>query len=443
MSRKLFSRILAVSAIIFAATLAHAQDGTFSGFTPYSVYGIGQLHNPGSAYNQSMGGVGIAGRNHRFINYLNPASVTARDSLSFMADFGLSSANTIYRQNLDGNNMKSAHNTFNINDFIISFPIYRSSAFIVGIVPYSNVGYSFSHKVTDPDIIARTGNLGYSASGSGSLYEVFAGGAVTFWNRLSIGAQYMGYFGNLEKKTSLDFASSSYRSINSGYSMQLRASTGKVGIQYEQPLPKNNKLTIGATYKIGARMRGYVTDFAYASLSSITDTLKNSVDTLKYSKAVSLAGELGVGVSFRAGDKWSVDFDFIRYNWTRSGFDSAKGFANSGDGVFSSSVAQSFRAGFEYTPNRSDIRYYLRRCTYRAGLYYDRSYFRYNGMAIDGFGLTVGATFPVFRGYNGITVQMEVGQRGRVSNNLIRERWLGFSVGFNIFDIWFQKPKYE
>ena len=39
---------------------------------------------------------------------------------------------------------------------------------------------------------------------------------------------------------------------------------------------KNNKLTIGATYKIGARMRGYVTDFAYASLSSITDTQLSS-----------------------------------------------------------------------------------------------------------------------------------------------------------------------
>ena len=61
-----------------------------------------------------MGGVGIATRNNRYINYLNPAAVTARDSLSFMADFGLQQSNNIYKQG----DIKSAHNTFNIYDFV-------------------------------------------------------------------------------------------------------------------------------------------------------------------------------------------------------------------------------------------------------------------------------------------------------------------------------------
>ena len=71
--------------LVCAAVLsASAQDGAYSGFSPYSMYGIGDLFDPGTAYNQTMGGVGIASRNTRYLNVLNPAAVTARDSLSFM-----------------------------------------------------------------------------------------------------------------------------------------------------------------------------------------------------------------------------------------------------------------------------------------------------------------------------------------------------------------------
>jgi len=69
---------------------ANAQtDGTYSGFSPYSVFGVGNLHQSGTAWNRGMGGVGIAARSNRYVNVLNPAAVTARDSLSFMSDLGL------------------------------------------------------------------------------------------------------------------------------------------------------------------------------------------------------------------------------------------------------------------------------------------------------------------------------------------------------------------
>ena len=58
-------------------------------------------------------------------------------------------------------------------------------------------------------------------------------------------------------------------------------------------------------------------------------------------------------------------------------------------------------------------------------------------------GITIGATIPVFRWYNGLTVAVDFGQRGTLSDNLVRERYVGFSFGMNIFDLWFQKPRYE
>ena len=415
-----------------------AQEGAHSAYSPYSIYGIGDISKEGTAFNKGMGGTGIATRNKRFINYLNPAAVTARDSISFMADFGLSQKNTIYRQG----DIKSGNNTFNIYDFIMSFPIYRSSAFMVGITPFSDVGYDFSSIETDPDIIGNTGNITYDSYGTGSVYQIFFGAGATFWKRLSIGAEAIYYFGNLDKVTNMDYSNSSYRSLNSGNDLALRAATGKFGIQYEQKIAGDVSMVIGATYRMGTDLKGYATEYRYANLSSVTDTLRHNVDTLAKA-GLRVADEIGVGISFKGGDKWSAEFNYLRSDWTKSGFDTAKGFRVSGASNFSSTVSQSFRAGFEFVPNRNDIRYFFKRCAYRGGVYYDQAYYKLDGNNINSMGITLGMTLPVFRLYNGLTVGVDLGQRASTRNNMIRERYAMFVVGFNIHDIWFQKPQYN
>lgn len=417
---------------------ARAQEGAHGAYSPYSIYGIGDISKEGTAFNKGMGGTGIATRNKRFINYLNPASVTARDSLSFMADFGLSQKNTVYRQG----DIKSANNTFNIYDFVMSFPIYRSSAFMVGITPFSDVGYDFSSIETDPEIIGNTGNITYDSYGSGGVYQVFFGAGATFWKKLSLGAEAIYYFGNIDKVTNMDYSNSSYRSINSGNDLNIRAFTGKFGLQYEQKLAGNVSMTLGATYRLGTGMKGYAKEYRYANLSSITDTLRFNVDTLA-SAGLRVADEIGVGLALKGGDKWSVEFNYLRSDWTGSGFDGARGFGVSGDSKFSSTVSQSFRAGFEFVPNRNDIRYFFKRCAYRGGLYYDQSYYKLDGNNVNSMGITLGITLPVFRWYNGLTLGVDLGQRANARNNMIRERYAMFVVGFNIHDIWFQKPKYN
>ena len=84
MSIKLFRKIIFGAALVLSCNVVSAQDGAYSSYSPYSVFGVGDIARQGTAYNKSMGGVGIASRNNRFINYLNPAAVAARDTLSFM-----------------------------------------------------------------------------------------------------------------------------------------------------------------------------------------------------------------------------------------------------------------------------------------------------------------------------------------------------------------------
>lgn len=424
--------------------LSFAQDGTYGAYSPYSIYGVGDISKEGTAYNKSMGGVGIATRNRRFINYLNPAAVTARDSLAFMADFGISEKNTLYRQG----DIKSAKNTFNIYDLILSFPIWRSSAFMVGITPFSDVGYDFSRVETDKNIIGNTGNITYSSYGKGSVYQAFIGAGATFWKRLSVGAEMIYYFGNIDKVTNMDYTNSSYRSVNSGHDLTVRGVTGKFGLQYEQRLGGNVSMIVGATYRMKTNVKGYSTSYRFANQSSVSDTLSYKVDTLAYSN-VGFGDELGVGLSIKGGEQWSVEFNYLRSDWTKSGFESVGGFSsvssrpNTQNAVFSSTVSQSFRVGFELVPNRNDIRYYFKRCSYRAGFYYDKSYYKLNGENVNNMGITIGVTLPVFRWYNGISIGVDFGQRASTRNNMIREQYVMFNLGFNIHDIWFQKTQYH
>ena len=437
MIRKI-EKLIILTVFLVIGVCVSAQDGTYGAYSPYSIYGIGDISKEGTAYNKSMGGTGIATRNRRFINYLNPAAVTARDSLAFMADFGLVQKNTLYRQG----DLRSANNTFNIYDFVLSFPIYRSSAFMVGITPYSDVGYDFSSIETDPGIIGNTGNITYDSYGTGSVYQAFFGAGVTFWKRLSLGAELIYYFGNLDKVTNMDYSDNSYRSLNSGNEITVRGTTGKFGLQYEQKLGGDVSMIIGATYKLGTSMKGYSTTFRYANQSSVTDSLRYSVDTLA-SSGLKFGDEIGIGISVKKGEKWSAEFNYLRSDWTKSGFDRTPGFAVSGDSKFTSTVSQSFRAGFEIVPNRNDIRYYMKKCSYRVGAYYDQAYYKLDGNNVNSMGVTLGITFPVSRGYNGVSLGVDIGQRASTRNNMIRERYAMFVIGFNIHDTWFRRFQYH
>ena len=429
--------LLALALPFFAA---RAEDGgSYAGYTPYSVYGIGELMMPGTAYNKTMGGVGIASRNTRYINVLNPAAVTARDSLAFMSDFSIYETNKILRQG----DMVSANNLFNINNFILSFPLFYTkiadASMMLGIRPYSATGYSYGYYDTNPVSIATVGNIAHSYSGLGSMYQAFATVGVSLFDKVSVGAELTHYFGNIKKtytETITDAAAIGITKVNE---MQLNANSAKFGLQFEQPLGDKLRVGLGAVYGLDARLGGRL-------INTVTGGTENA-DTVQLggTQKLFLAGDAGVGISVSYGNKLRAEVDFTRSDWTNCGFSGATGLAVNGTGgpIFKSGVSQSLRAGVEFIPNPNDIRYYYKLIAYRAGVYYTKEYFSVSGNEIYSRGITLGATLPVFRWSNGLTIGMDIGQRGSLKNNMVRETYVGFSLGVNLYDIWFQQPRYE
>lgn len=445
MSGRTFRRVIFVAVLLcVSAVCANAQ--TYGSYAPYSIFGVGDLSSSGTAYNKSMGGVGIASRSVRYINPVNPASITARDSLAFMADFSVYSDNKIFSQG----DMKNTGNTANIGDLIITVPIAsRASALMFGIMPYSNTGYGYSYIYDDPNLIGKTGYINYSATGQGAMYQAFAAAGVTFFKRISLGAQFTYYFGQTAKKYYETFTDSSYNGAQGGYDIQLTGFGGKFGIQYEQPIGTKASVTVGATYNMATNLRGFVEGYKYSTGTAASDTLYHNIDTLANNPGkVKLASEIGVGINFKYADKFMAEFDYTRSDWRGTGMDTTPGFAGninpgSGASVFNTTISEAYRFGMEYVPNRNDIRYYFKKVTYRCGAYYKKDYYLLDGQGINSVGITLGATLPIYQWYNGLTLGIDFGQRGSMTNNLIRERYINFSVGVNIFDIWFMKPHYE
>ena len=75
--------LLSVALFVWATISIMAQSGTNS---PYSQFGLGLLADQSSGFSRGMNGLGIGFREHNQVNYLNPASYSAIDSLSFIFD---------------------------------------------------------------------------------------------------------------------------------------------------------------------------------------------------------------------------------------------------------------------------------------------------------------------------------------------------------------------
>jgi len=425
--------------MVSALVLSADDNGAYSGYAPYSIYGVGDLFNGGSAYNMTMGGVGVASRNNRYVNSLNPAAVTARDSLAFMSDFSVYQNNKILKQG----SALSANNIFNINDFIISFPLFPKTAMMIGITPYSSTGYAFDYYETNKEVLGTVGNVNHSYTGQGSMYQIFAAGGITLFDRLSIGAQYIHYTGNLEKNYTQTISDAAALGLDGVSEMILSANTAKLGLQYEQEFSNKFKMVLGATYKFDTRLNGYINNTltsGQASISSSSDTLSHMSSPLR------LGDEVAVGLGIVYNRKFRAEVDYTRSDWSKSGFEKQRGFSVNGVGgapIFTSGVSESIRFGMEYIPRPNDVRYYKNIIAYRAGAYFTKDYYKVNGNPIYARGITLGATLPVFQWYNGVTLGIELGQRGSLKNNMILESYVNFSIGINLFDIWFQQYRYE
>ena len=108
--------------------------------SPYSNYGIGLVNSCTPSALTALGGTAYAMQNPFMINFRNPASYVAFDSLSFIADASFSvHANTL---KIDTLTQKSA--IAHPNYFTIGLPVTKHWRTSAGILPYSDLARSIN-----------------------------------------------------------------------------------------------------------------------------------------------------------------------------------------------------------------------------------------------------------------------------------------------------------
>lgn len=423
-------RILSIS--LFSLVIS------FSGFSQvnqdniYSRFGLGDIVNGASGTERAMGGAGIAVRTKGVINFLNPAALTAIDTMSFILDIGLQSKFT-YAQT---SQTYSSLNDINAGHLAMGFPISRWWKTSLSLMPYSTLGYS----IRDTTTIKGSYNLVDNFySGSGGTNAFTWGNGFKIFKNFSIGFNAVYLFGTMQNNQYNDFninvqSNTNYSTTTFQSSTLIGGFYGNVGFQFSDTVAKKYLVTIGGTYgpkaRVGARTDLYVKNELSVSSTSRVDTVYNQAGT---KSSIDIPARLGLGLSV-SSEKFTFAFDYYQQNWSSASI----------MGVNDSLVnLRSFRAGLEYIPKYNSISNYFQRVRYRLGYHYTNTYLSLGGHQINDYGVSLGFGFPFRNSPTILNLSFEVGRRGTTADNLVMETYGIIYLNIALGDVWFLKRVFE
>jgi len=431
---KMYKRINYIAAILVlvCGLSAQAQVTTSS---PYSRYGLGNIKGSLLPQLRAMGGIStavnsITGFNN--INMQNPASYSAITLTTI--DVGMSAGLT----SLTRNNLSETSFNATFSHLAFAIPVSRRSALSFGILPYSDLGYSYRNTVK-----IDTTSVDQLYEGEGGLSKAYIGYGYRIGDHLRIGANAEYIFGNLQTTRATEYALAG--AINA--KLQNKNSVGGLnvsyGIQYDFNVGKRTSVTLGYSGSNSGKLNSNQTFFATqytrdaaGNESTALDTL-NSVDNGKSNLTLPLTHNFGI--SIKQSDKWLIGADFRMSKWAATSINNV----NSG-------LQDSWGAslGGQWTPDATSYNSYMKRIDYRLGVNYDKTYIQINNQDIKQMGASLGFGFPLPSANAGsafykINFTTEVGQRGTVSNNLVKEKFINFHLGFTLNDTWFRRYRVD
>ena len=413
-------------------TFSFNSDAQVAINSPYTRFGLGEISQQGFGMSRGMGGTSFAQRFNNQINYLNPASYSAQDTLSFILDFGINGELRELSSQYENVNLKD----FNMEHIAIGFPINRWWGASIGILPYSRIGYNMLLEGT----FTSTEDL-YRVyyEGNGNLNKFYIGSSVRLGKHLAIGTNLSYIFGTYERNKRVSLprdASAETMYINKTTIGDLMFN---FGIQGFTKIKNGSELTIGVILDNNTKLNG-----EYSSL--LINNYILSIDTME--RYEDQKGKINIPVRFGAGflysykNKLLIAMDYSAQDWSKAQF-----FGEADSLTASSSI----RFGLQYTPVSVDeVRRasYWKRISIRAGGFYNKTYLDINGQQLENYGMTFGIGIPWKNERNLLTktsfnISYQLGWQGSLKNGLVKETYQVLSIGFTLYDFWFIKPKYD
>jgi hypothetical protein len=452
-------KYISAAALVLGFALAPcasvAQESSLGTYSPYSMYGLGNLTgSPLSAFS-GMGGTSIGFRNGGFdttadfrLNLSNPASLSSIPAQTFIFDVGMAGSNVYASQQSREGMLRTSFNTFNFNNFTIAFPLVGGKlSFAASVSPYSEVGYKIHRD--DDSHLADLGVVRYFYDGQGNITEGKAAVGMNLFRNLSIGVEANYLFGNIDRLYEAEIlpytGTGEFNSLSASTNEKVGRVFAAFGAQYTPVDRPKTRLTLGATYRLGGELKSTVRD--YIPSNNVYDDV---IRLNEYTSPTYMPQRIGAGFFFHR-PKWALGGDYIYEAWgDHNRYDELNdvGYVNT----------NTFKAGVRYTPNRYDIRgkvaSFFNRMTYKAGFRYGNNYMEFRGLPMNESAVSFGVDIP-FKAttVSNLSINLEYSERGRIgtvgtpAGDLVKERYFKINVGVMLFgsdyDYWFRKYKYN
>ena len=420
-----FKHTLCALLLTMVTGTAIAQNNTNS---PYTRYGYGDLSDQSFGNSRAMGGIAFGLRDGAQINPLNPASYTAIDSLTFLFEGGVSLQN----MNISGSGVKLNAKNSSFDYLAMQFRLHPRIAMSVGLLPFSNVGYSVSDSKVDNGVSQTR-----SFTGDGGLHQLYGGIGVKVLKNLSLGVNASYFWGDITRTRTVIYpaTSESYSYIQQ---MGVSISDYKLdfGAQYTLDLSKKHSMTIGAVFSPKHKLNN-----DYTITTQVSTTNSNNLDA-----TFEVPNTFGVGFTYNYDKRLTVGLDYSLQQWSKTKFD-----VNTPDEAVREDFKETYTycdrhkisVGAEYIPNLIG-RSYLSHIKYRLGAYYTTPYYKIGGKeATREYGVTAGFGLPVPRSRSILSIS---GQFVRISGQesaFVNENIFRVSIGLTFNERWFFKRRVE
>ncbi len=424
---------------------AQAQSGTNS---PYSQYALGQLADQSTGFNRGMNGVGLGYHDGNQVNPLNPASYANVDSLSFIFDAGMAGQVTNFKE---GGKKLNANNA-NFEYVVAAFRAFKHVGVSFGVLPYTNIGYSFATSEDVNDLNETTATETYS--GSGGLHQVYLGVGWQPFKGFSIGVNGSYLFGDYTRSLTSSYSDSYANTLYKTFSANVNSYKLDFGVQYTTKLSKKDELTLGVTYSPGHKIGGdpQLDIINYNSQTSVSDTTTYK-STAGNKLNLEIPTQLGVGLWYNHGQRIRVGFDYSLQKWAKV---ESPEFSADGAETYSMKSGlykdrHKFNLGVDYCPapvNREVLslnKGFLKRIHYKAGVSYATPYYYINNQ--DGpkeISASVGFGIPIMNQWNYRSVlNISAQWVHQTAKNFITENSFRINIGLTFNERMFAKWRVE
>ncbi|RVU01881.1 hypothetical protein EOD41_07955 [Mucilaginibacter limnophilus] len=436
-----YSRIF-ITAVLAAFAFNASAQNTSNTSSPYSQFGLGDIEPQLTPQSAGMGGIGVATNvvsSFSTINFLNPASYAMINLTTI--DVGVFGSSL--KLSRTGQGSENSTN-FRLNHLAFAIPVTKKSALSFGLLPYSSVGYNY--KQSSPNfgtgLPADTNEVNFTYSGEGGLNKAYLGYGFGIGNLL-LGANVSYLFGNVKNYSSTEipdlYGTQYTRNENN---LSVSGFNFDYGAQYMIKMGDKNWLTLGYSGSLNSKLNSqqdrFVTHYINDSEGSPIniDSLIN-VEGAKSKLQLPMINRFGL--SFKAGDKLLIGADYSTGKWSELTI------AGTNAGLKNS---QTFNVGAQITPNVNKLNNYLALVDYRVGFMYNQTYLNRNNTDINQYAVTFGLGLPLRpsitnTSFYKINVSAEIGKRGTLQNNLVKENFVNIRLGFTINDKWFQRYRFD